>query len=96
MYRQEIEAYFEARREEIVRQIARLIPFRSVREAPLPDAPYGVACRDVLLEAAEMAREMGFAVKNFGNQVISVADKYALRVAGGKLLAAAGRARPTS
>lgn len=72
MYRQEIEAYFEARREEIVRQIARLIPFRSVREAPLSDAPYGAACRDVLLEAADMAREMGFAVKNFGNQVISV------------------------
>lgn len=71
MYRQEIEAYFEARRDEIVSQIARLIPFRSVREAPQPGAPYGVPCREVLVEAAAMARELGFEPKNFENHVIT-------------------------
>lgn len=72
MYRQEIEAYFEERRDQIVSQIARLIPFRSVREAPQPGAPYGVPCREVLAEAAAMARELGFEPKNFENHVITV------------------------
>ncbi len=57
----------EAYREEIVTAIRRLVRIKSVKEAPLPGAPFGLGCRDALIEAMKMGEELGFTVKNVDN-----------------------------
>ncbi|MBQ4065640.1 MAG: Sapep family Mn(2+)-dependent dipeptidase, partial [Clostridia bacterium] len=54
--------YFEANRDNIIRDIKRLIDIRSVQSAPVPGAPYGEGVRRVQLEASEMCREAGLEV----------------------------------
>lgn len=61
-----IAQYFEDRKDDIVRDIFRLVRIRSVSEAGgPPSAPFGGGCARVLDEALALAAEMGFATHNF-------------------------------
>ena len=71
MYRKEIDAYFEQHREEMLRDISRLIAIKSVREDPKPDMPFGEGPCKVLKEACDIARELHFDVHNFENYVMT-------------------------
>jgi succinyl-diaminopimelate desuccinylase len=53
--------------EDIVKGIQRLVRIRSVREDPLPGAPFGEGCAKALHEALEMAKELGLDAKNVDN-----------------------------
>ena len=57
---QKIRAYFNDNREGMIRDLSRLMRIPSIRSTPAPDAPFGVACRDALLDAVSLFRENGF------------------------------------
>ena len=69
MDKQQLDAYFEAHREEMVRDICRLVRIRSDRSDPKPGMPYGEGPAKALAEAMEIAREMGLSVTNYDNYV---------------------------
>ncbi|MDR1643591.1 MAG: Sapep family Mn(2+)-dependent dipeptidase [Clostridiales bacterium] len=62
-----IKEALQAHEEDIIKGIQRLVRIKSVREAPLPGAPFGKGCADALMEAMEMGRELGLRVKNVDN-----------------------------
>ncbi len=73
MYREQIEAYFEAHREEMVRDIMDLVSIRSVDEAAKPGKPYGDGPAAALDAALKLAEGYGFSdVKNVDNYVGTV------------------------
>ena len=66
---EKLRVYFDDHREEMVRDLCRLVRVPSVRSEPAPDAPFGVACRDGLLEAIALFRENGFEAEAYsGNK----------------------------
>ena len=64
-----LDQYFAEHREEFLRDICRLVRIPSERGEPLPGMPYGEGPAKALAEAMEIAREMGFSVKNYDNYV---------------------------
>ena len=72
MYKEKIEAWAEAHREEMLEDIKRLIRIRSDREDPLPGKPFGDGPAKALEEALKMAEGYGFHVKNYDNYVGTV------------------------
>ncbi len=71
MYKEQIEAYFADKQEQIIADICRLIAIKSEREAPQPGMPFGEGPYKALMEGKKMAEEMGFFTKNFDNYVVS-------------------------
>ena len=71
MYREQIEAYFADKQEEILADICRLIRIKSERGEPREGMPFGEGPYAALKEGEAMLREKGFAPKNFDNYVIS-------------------------
>ena len=70
MYREQIEAYFEAHKDEMVKDIMDLVSIRSVDEAAKPGKPYGDGPAEVLDAALKLAEKYGFTdVKNVDNYV---------------------------
>lgn len=70
MYREQIEAYFEAHKDEMVRDIMDLVAIRSVDEAAKPGKPYGDGPAKVLDAALRLAEKYAFTdVKNVDNYV---------------------------
>lgn len=69
--RREIERWFEREKDNMLRDLGRLIAVRSVREEPLPGKPFGEGPAAALREAEEILREMGFAPVNFENLVVT-------------------------
>jgi len=72
MYREKIEAYFEAHKDELVRDICRLINIKSVREEPRDGMPFGEGPAKALEEALEIAKKLGFSPNNMENYVGTV------------------------
>ena len=64
-----LDQYFAEHREEFLRDICRLVRIPSERGEPLPGMPYGEGPAKALAEAMEIARELGFSVKNYDNYV---------------------------
>ncbi len=62
-----IERFLEENRESMISVLSQLITIPSVREESQPGKPYGESCFNVLVKAEEIAREMGFTVRNFDN-----------------------------
>ena len=58
-----VRAYLDLHRDEIARDLKRLIRVPSIRSDALPDAPFGRACLDGLNEAIALFRENGFAAR---------------------------------
>lgn len=70
MYREQIEAYFEAHKDEMVKDIMDLVSIRSVDEAAKPGKPYGDGPAAALDAALKLAEKYGFTdVKNVDNYV---------------------------
>ena len=73
MYREQIEAYFDAHREDMVRDIMDLVSIRSVDGEALPGKPFGEGPAAALDAALAKAREYGFTdVRNVDNYVGTV------------------------
>ena len=71
-----IDELIDKDRANIAADIIKLVNIRSVREAPLPGAPFGAGVRQVLDTVLEMGAERGFEVRNYKNAaVVSVALK---------------------
>ena len=70
MYRKEIEAYFDAHKEEMVRDIMDIVSIRSVEEPAKPGKPFGDGPAAALDAALKLAEKYGFDnIKNFDNYV---------------------------
>lgn len=70
MNREQIEAYFDAHQEEMVRDILNLVSIRSVEGEALPGKPFGEGPAKALDAALHMAKDHGFTnIKNFDNYV---------------------------
>ena len=67
--RAKLDAYFEAHREEMIRDICRLVKIPSQRGEAKPGAPFGEGPVKALEEAMAMAREIGLKVTNYDNYV---------------------------
>lgn len=72
MYKDQISAWAEAHRAELVEDIKRLVRIRSDREDPLPGKPYGEGPAAVLKDALELAGSYGFYTNNVENYVGTV------------------------
>lgn len=72
MLQQELNEYFAAHRQEMVEDICRLVRIDSVKGAAQPGMPFGAGPAAALEEALAMARDMGFAVKNWDGYVGTV------------------------
>ena len=66
---QKIDAFVEANRENILRDIARLVAVPSVQEAPLPGMPFGEGPAKALDKALEIARDLGLTAVNCENYI---------------------------
>ena len=70
----QIDELIDADRSAIAADVIKLVNIRSVRENPLPGAPFGAGPRKVLDTVMEMGRELGFVVREYENTgVISLA-----------------------
>ncbi len=65
----EISRFVEQNRENIIRDIKRLVNIRSVKEPPAADAPYGAGVRACQLEAMALCREIGLEVTDCGGHI---------------------------
>ena len=68
-YREQIEAYLDAHKEEMLADICRLIRINSTKGEAVIDCPFGEGPAKALAEALEMAERYGFTVKNYENYV---------------------------
>ena len=66
-YREQIEAYLDAHKEEMLADICRLIRINSTKGEAVIDCPFGEGPAKALAEALEMAEGYGFTVKNYEN-----------------------------
>lgn len=69
MYREKIEAYMEAHKQEMIEDIKTLCRINSERMTPEEGMPYGKGPAQALAAALKMAEGYGFAVKNYDNYV---------------------------
>lgn len=69
MYREEIEAYMEAHKQEMIEDIKTLCRINSERMTPEEGMPYGKGPAQALAAALNMAEGYGFAVRNYDNYV---------------------------
>ena len=58
--REQVRAWLDAHEEEMVRDIGRLVRYRSVSRPGTEDAPYGPECAAALAEMLDMGRDYGF------------------------------------
>ena len=72
IYRVQLEEYFRLHRQELVEDICRLVRIDSVKGEAQPGTPFGPGPAAALGEAMTMARDMGFAVRNWDNYVGTV------------------------
>lgn len=70
--REQVRAWLDAHEEEMVRDIGRLVRYRSVSRPGTEDAPYGPECAAALAEMLDMGREYGFETHNAENRCGSV------------------------
>ncbi len=69
MYREKIDAYFEANAGRMTDAVRRLIRIKSVREEPLIGMPFGEGVSKALGEALKIASELEFSPVNLDNYV---------------------------
>ena len=72
MIQKQLNDYFARHRQEMVEDICRLVRIDSVKGEAQPGMPFGAGPAAALTEALDMARSMGFAVKNWDNYVGTV------------------------
>ncbi len=65
--KEKISAYIDAQKEDFLRDLKGLVDIKSVREAPLPDMPFGEGPARALDQAIRICKSHGFDVINFDN-----------------------------
>lgn len=71
-----ISRWFEDHRDEMTRDIIRLVRIPSISSPQESDeAPFGEGCRDCLEEMLALGREHGFCTENYGNRVGSIGSR---------------------
>lgn len=71
----QIDRRIEASREDLTRDIIRLIGIKSVKEEPLPGAPFGRGPKEVLEAVLKMGEQEGFFTEDYHVGVVSLALK---------------------
>lgn len=64
-----IDAWMEAHREDIIRDICRMVRIPSISNPDEADKPYGKGCLEALAEMLKMGEEYGFQTHNYENYV---------------------------
>jgi len=72
MLQKQLKDYFDSHRQDMVADICRLVRIDSVKGEPQPGMPFGSGPAAALNEALDMARDMGFTVKNWDGYVGTV------------------------
>lgn len=72
---QRVDAWFEAHREDMVRDIMRLVRIPSVSDPDAVEKPFGKGCRDCLDEMLAIGREHGFDTENYDYYVGRIGEK---------------------
>ena len=65
----EIDRFVEDRRDDLFRDIARLVSVNSIEEAPEEEAPFGSGPKKALDEALAICRELGLKTRNCENRI---------------------------
>ena len=65
----EIDRFVEDRRDDLFRDIARLVSVNSIEEAPEEEAPFGPGPKKALDEALAICRELGLKTRNCENRI---------------------------
>ena len=73
--KEKISEWVDAHRDELLRDIGRLVAIKSVRGEPLEGAPFGPGPRAALDEAMALCGEYGFATKIYGGAVGVAEDR---------------------
>ena len=68
-HKEQILAYFDSHKDDLVRDVCRVVRVDSVKGDPLPDAPFGPGPKAALGETLKIASEMGFEPVNLDNYV---------------------------
>jgi succinyl-diaminopimelate desuccinylase len=69
--RRQIDGWFDKRRDDLIRDVGRLVKTNSVRGEAAPGMPYGEGPAQALKAAAELLGENGFKAVNHNNQVVT-------------------------
>lgn len=69
--KEKVEKWFEAHREEIVRQVMRLVAIPSIARYDEPGFAYGKACHQAMDAYEQMAQSLGFKTERFDDHVAS-------------------------
>jgi succinyl-diaminopimelate desuccinylase len=69
--KQQIDAWFKAHQDELVRDVCRLVSVNSVQGEALPGKPFGEGPAEALRVAEELLTESGFQAENHGNCVVT-------------------------
>ena len=64
---EQMDAWIDAHRDDIVKDIKRLVDIRSVSEAGVGEGPFGAGCKKVLEEMLQLGKERGYLTENFYN-----------------------------
>lgn len=71
MYREQIDAYIDSKREEMLEDLKTLVRIDSQRTAPEEDMPFGKGPAQVLAAAKDMMDNYGLDTKNYDNYVVT-------------------------
>lgn len=71
MYKEKLQAYFEAHKEEILKDISDVCAIRSVREDAKEGMPFGEGCHKALMHIMDLAKSLGLFVRNFDGYVMT-------------------------
>ena len=71
MYKEQLDAYLDAHKEEMLEDLKRLIRINSQKGEALPGKPFGEGPAKVLADASEMISGHGFSVTNYDNYCIT-------------------------
>lgn len=71
MYKEQIDAYIDSKREEILEDVKALVRINSQRGEAIPGKPYGEGPAAAVKKAGELMEKYGLTVKNYDNYVIT-------------------------
>ncbi|MCI8529654.1 MAG: M20 family metallopeptidase [Lachnospiraceae bacterium] len=70
-----VSMWFEAHKEEMIKDIIRLVRIESISQPGKDDTPFGKGCLRALEEMLQIGREHGFYAENYDNVVGSIGNK---------------------
>ena len=71
MYREQIDAYIDSKKEEMLQDMMTLVRINSQKGEAKPGMPFGEGPAEVLAKAEEMMASYGLTTKNYDNYVVT-------------------------